>query len=258
MRFLPLEHGLTITWIATVLLSVVMARTFSIFGLILLILILPTISLYDTLLSSLRISRVKSASFLATLNKSLELWKKGLLLAIGALIASGLYMGSFPALALFFPLLSLISFFIASRSLNERSVISRSLSLLPVTSQFVLLNSALTGVLSILMIREFIILTLINIMLAAGAVEIVNSKIGKTEFRKNFSRVNLPLFLISGAVLYFSTIDLPYEFILFLSVFAAATASFLIVSGKPMKMVGMSSSAWNLLTAVFLMAFYFI
>lgn len=257
MRNLPKEHGLTITWATTVLLSVIIANPFNLFGIVLVCISIPTIAIYDTALNSLRTSKAKSSAFFKVFNNRAPLWQKTLILLIASYLLAGILFSRFPVWSLAFPAFSMIAFLTSVKFLNERSMISRSLSLLSVTSQFVLFNSSLTGILDFIEVREFIILSLINIILVVGAGQIISSKINRTDFKKNFVTANIPLFLAASIVLYFATISLFYEFALFLIVFGLMTISLIGVQSKPMKVVGMSFSAWNLFAAILLIIIYF-
>lgn len=257
MWSLPKEHGLTITWLNTIILSVATSSRFNLYGLILISITIPSITMYDELLSGLRLINLGKLSFLELLTKKMSSAVKIILAVIVAVLIIGVFLYSLPLSSLFFPITSILAFGISLKFLGERNMLSRIFSVLAITSQYVVLNSSISGSLSIEEMEIFVTLCSINIILVLGVGQIVSSKLYKKEFFKGFLKVNFPVLIGLLLVICLIYVKQVTQFMIFSSIFVSATVSFILFRNSPIKKIGIMSSSWNFVTSLFLiMTFY--
>lgn len=251
-KFLPREHGLTITWAAAILLSVLLAGNLSIAGIVLFCLSLPTITLYDPILGALRIWRIREVHLFSQLGSNLNTGQKLLMLILVTVLGLEIILGFAPLIAVIVPLIPLVLLIVSSKFIQERNFFIRSLSVVFVVSQFVLLNSAFTGVVTHDELRDFVFLALINVVIALSVGHIVDARITEEKKERSGLLLGILLSLGSAVVLFPFAVNPPLVYTLFLVVAIASSFSYTAASNLPMKGIGLLSSLWTSLTVVVL------
>ncbi len=252
MRGLPKEHGLTVSWIDVFALSLLTTHYFHIYGFILFVVAVPSLFLYDRVISGLRMMNVGKLTTRDFVSKKIGASGGSVVLTISTVAIILLVLGRLPLISAVIPIVFFISYFVAFRFLGERNSFSRNLSVLAITSQYLPLNSALSGSLNTMEVFNFIIISLINIILVTGVEQIVMSKIFKKSLRKSFTRIGLPVLVISLVILAVISSNNYLQLLVFYAIMIFSTVSIFLVRHRSMKVVGIVSSFWNVFTTVLL------
>ncbi|QRF76468.1 hypothetical protein Thermo_01990 [Thermoplasmatales archaeon] len=246
MKWLPKEHGLSISWATSFALSVILAKSFSLWGVILFLLAIPTISVYDPFLVAMRQWKLGRASILRAINTNLIWPQKILLLTLFSVTFAGLVAAKLPLYALVFPSFPLLLLFLLMYKLPERNLATRSASILFVIGQFVLFNSAFTGIITKPEITAYIFLALINVIIIISVRIKIDTIILKSK-KSLLSRTSgLSLIFFSILILYFGTMGNLSEFTIFLTVAILSAASYPLFTTNSIRKVGILSSVWTI------------
>ncbi len=257
MKWLPKEHGLSVNWVTVLLLSILLAKRINPWGLALFLLVIPTISLYDPFLSSMRLWKLKKKSLFQALWTNLNIYQWVLIFAILVLAVLETVEGFFPFYALLFPVLPLIISFPLMMKFAERHITVRTASILFVIGQFVLLNSALTGTVTISELTDYVFLVLINVILIISVRLKIDSIISKKVNMGKTGGTILSMIIISGAVLFLVSGYNLIQFYAFLFVAILTTVSYPLVPLNSIKKVGILSTMWTVSMFVVLLSFSF-
>ena len=257
-QFLPKEHGLTVSWGTTLFLSVLLADKISLSGVLLVMLIIPTITLYDPVLGAIRKWKAKQKSLGMLFDASLRGWQKILIALIFGAVVSEVFLGYLPVLAVLAPVVAIVIFLVTMKYLPERSLFSRFVSIILVLSQFILLESALTGAVSSQEIQEFVFLSLTNVIIVLSVGQIVNARISKVDPKGKIVRTEIPLALGTVLVLLAISIRQPQEFVIYSSVAIISMLSYAMAANVSIKILGALSTVWNSLTILTLAVLHFI
>lgn len=250
MKFLPGEHGLIVTWSATVILGVSYASRFHVYGLILMVSMLPGIALYDTILSSLREARSSEQGFLAILASRMEVVQWGILALEALVLIFGLITRNLPAVPLLIFVAALAVFSYTERFTAERGSLNRAASMVAITSQFPVISSALTGRFTLTEAEYFCLFSALNIILAIGATAIMSARAHRGNFLHTWYAVEVPVLASALIIAAVPGILDPLPVIAMGMILSGATAGLLAMQKSSIKTLGAYSSSWILATVV--------
>ena len=173
MKLLPAEHGLIVSWFFMIIGAAVLSTDFSPYGTGLIILLLPTLFVYDRIIVGLRLWSLGKVDLRGLL--AVKVGAPALVIISAALtyIAAGLLLNLMPWAPVLVTVSILASEGIAFLYLKERHIVTRAVSILTVDSQFLLVNSALSGTVTSFEIIAFIMISLVGVLLVANVVQLV-------------------------------------------------------------------------------------
>ena len=145
------------------------------FGVGLTIVLLPTLLVYDRLIIGMRLWSIGKVDLHRMLVEKVGARALVLLLIALAYTVTGLLLHVMPLIPVLITASILLSEGIAFRYLRERHVVTRVLSILTVNSQFLLINSALSGSVKGFEVVAFTLLALVNLLLVADVVQQVET-----------------------------------------------------------------------------------
>ncbi len=250
MKILPREHGLIVTWSATLILGVSYPSVFHVYGLILLASMLPGISLYDTILASLREARSPQKKFSSILASRMKPVQWGILALESAVLASGIATGCLPLLPLVIFAAAILAFSYTERFTAERGSLNRGASMMAITSQFPVLSSALTGSFTLPEAGYFCIFSALNIVLAAGATAIVSARDHGGNFFYTWLLVEIPVLVSAIMIVFLSGMLVPMSTAIMGTILSVAAAGLLLMRKSGIKALGIYSSSWILVAIV--------
>jgi hypothetical protein len=250
VKILPREHGLIVTWSATVILGVLYASRYHVYGLILLASMLPGISIYDAILSSLREARSSQQGFMASLESRMEPAQWGILALEAAVLAFGIIAGYLPFMPVLIFAATLAMFSCTERFTAERGSLNRGSSMVAITSQFPLISSALTGRFTLTEVEYFSLFSALNIILAIGATAIMSARAHRGDFFRTWYAVEVPVLASAIIIAAVPGILDPLPVIIMGTVLSGATAGLLLMRKSGIKTLGAYSSSWILVTLV--------
>ena len=213
---------------------------------------LPTITMYDPILDALRVWKIRRVNPLTTLNENLSLWQKILMFILGTTAGGGVAQSFAPLIAFAVSVILLVMLIVFTKLLQERNPFARSLSVVFVASQFVLLHSAFTGVLTYAEARDFAFLALINVIIVVSVGLIMNARIGNENRKQSGFQTGICLVAGSAEILYPLTMSLPLEFVVFLATAVIVSLTFVAARNLSMKRIGLLSSLWTIITVLVL------
>ncbi|BAB59427.1 hypothetical protein [Thermoplasma volcanium GSS1] len=251
---LPKEHGLIVVWFNTLIISVFVEKSFPLYGALTLLIMATTFFIYDPILVVLRLFKA-GRNPLGTLLRKYPY----VILFSGIILIWVLYgyaRGMLPGISVavfIFSLLLFLGFF----WLGERKIYTRAISILTLTSFFLIISGAFTTRLTLKSIDIFVILSAVEIFLAAIPVEIVNSRIHKFRFNALLFRSLFPIYVIVLLALYILLIKNLTEFLFFFAITTAAFLSVPILRSMTLKRIGLVATLFNIILLAFLLLFYF-
>ena len=248
MKILPREHGLIVTWSATMILGVLYATRFHVYGLILLASMLPGISVYDTILSSLREARASQQGFMASLVSHMEPAQWGILALEVVVLVFGIIAGYLPVLPVLIFMAALGIFSYTERFTAERGSLNRGASMVAITSQFPLISSALTGRFTLAEAEYFSLFSAMNIILAIGATAVMSARARRGDFFRTWYAVEVPVLASAIIIAAVPGILGPLPVIIMGTMLSGATAGLLLMRRSGIKTLGAYSSSWILAT----------
>jgi hypothetical protein len=260
MDNLPREHGLIVSWLLTVLAGVLLSSQFRPYGIVLTLLLIPTLFVYDRLIVGLRLWSIGKLGISRVLKERVGLPSVLLLSVVLVCVVGGLLLGLMPWLPVLATGVVLALEGAAFGYLRERHVLTRAVSILTVTSQFLLVNSGLSGGVSEFEIAAFVMLSLVNVVLVVDVVELVEA----SKIAHPGPGTRLPLradtLFFAGSViitLLVSAISSLYylSFVALLLATQAALRSFAI--GRSMKVIGVTSSVVEVVALVLLLVRFY-
>jgi hypothetical protein len=259
MKTLPREHGLTVSWILMIAGALLLSSDFHTYGIGLTVVLLPTLFAYDRLIVSMRLWSIGKMETVRMLLERVGA-RVLILLSITLVYAvAGLLLHLMPSIPVLVTASILLLDVLAYRYLKERHIITRALSILTVTSQFLLINSALSGGVTSFEIIAFVLISLMNLLLVANVVQYVETtNISKGLSGKGSLGVDLPFFVIGVGIA--AAISLAYSayYLSFVVLLIAVQAVFrLAIQGRSMRTIGaFSSTVDGLAILLLLVRFY--
>jgi len=251
---IPREHGLIVVWANTMIISIVTSYRTSAYGLITFLVMLTTFFIYDPVLSALRMWKAKRDPVRFLADNHLHV-----LILIAVLIAWLIYItviGLMPYTSLLIFALFLIVYTILFR-LGERKLYTRIFSILTLTSMFLIVSASFEHSITTKMLIIFLILSVSEILMGSGPVEIANAKIMKIRFERLFAERIIPVYISSMLllipVLIYSS---RYAFYAFAAIFTVAAASDLAMKDMPMKRIGFIATGFNLAILISILVIY--
>ena len=250
MKWLPREHGLTVSWMASLVLSILFAKSISPAGLFLFLLAIPAVSVYDPFLVALRLWKLGRYSLIGALNANLAPFQKILLSALIVAVFAEIWIDSLPLYALVFPVFPLLFLLLFMYKLPERNLATRVASILFITGQFVLFSSAFSGVVSNTEITDYIFFSLISAIIVVSVKIKIDSIILKNRAASISRNPVFPLILVSVLILYFAAGGDLREFAFLLPVVILSAVSYQVYHTESIRKVGILSSFWTVATII--------
>ena len=244
MKLMPREHGLTVIWITSLGLSAILADSFSLTGIFLFLLAIPLISVYDPFLISMRQWKLGRTVLFNALNANIAFFQKILILLFITTVTVGILLTFIPLFALVFPGIPLVFLLLFMKWLPERNLLSRSVSILFISGQFVLFNSAFTGHIASGEITDYVFLSLINIIIVVSVRSKVDLIIGKDQKGLTPKISAFSLAIISAPILFAATGWDQTDFAVLLSVAVLSAISYHVIPMKSIRNVGVLSTVW--------------
>ncbi len=241
---IPREHGLIVVWLNTFLISIFVSKSYSLYGILTIIILSSTFIIYDPLINVLRLRNAKRGAVHYLLSNYAYVPAIFLIIAIWLLfeVLSGklsIYVILF-VIALYAALYLLFPF-------GERKAYTRSISIVSITSFLLIIISSFTETLNSQEISLFIAFSLIEVMLGLGPVEIVNAKKEKKRFAGIFLRRMLPVYAFSMAVLIGVSIYLTKSLWIFTIIYSAGFLSFPFIKTWKMNKIGLVVTIFNVI-----------
>ncbi|MEM0156904.1 MAG: hypothetical protein QXN26_02425 [Thermoplasmataceae archaeon] len=250
MRILPREHGLIVTWSATLILGVSYPSMFHVYGLILLASMLPGISLYDTILASLREARSPEKKFPVILASRMKPVQWGIIALESVVLVFGIAAGYLPLLPVVIFVAAILAFSYTERFTSERGSLNRGASMMAITSQFPVISSAMTGSFTLQEAGYFCIFSAMNIILATGATAIVSARAHRVNFFHTWYAVEIPVVASAIIIVSLPGMLVPISITIMGTLLSAAAAGLLLMRKSGIKALGIYSSSWILITLV--------
>ncbi len=249
---LPREHGLTVIWIVVFLLSILVSKRHSYYGIFTLAFLIPSLFIYDPFISALRLwSSGKNVKIYLRKNYPYVVI---LPLAILLWFIFGIFFEKFPPLSLSI-FLAIAALYFFSFYTGERKFSSMILSVSAITSLLLLMVSAFDLDLSSSEIRLFLALSASEILIAAGPHEIMQSRIQKYNYVHGYLFGIVPVYLAAVLILIFGLMALNILMTaLFLILLTLILLSYLLIKDFQIKKIGIVVAVYNL---VVLMSFAF-
>ncbi|KAA8922685.1 hypothetical protein [Thermoplasma sp.] len=251
---IPREHGLIVVWANTMIISIISSYRPSAYGIITFLIMLTTFFIYDPVLSALRIWKAgrNPLKFLAE-NHLHVVFLGFLLLAWIAYIA---VIGVLPYTSMLAFAIFLIVYAVLFRY-GERKLYTRILSILTLTSMFLIVSSAFQHSITMRILIIFLILSTGEMLMGSGPVEIANSRIMKIRFERLFAERIVPVY-VSSMILILPVLILTgrYAFYVFASIFTVAAASDVAMKNMPMKRVGFIATGFNIAILISILVIY--
>jgi len=257
---LPREHGLIVSWFLTILAGVSLSSQFHPYGIVLTLLFVPTLFVYDRLIVCLRLWSIGKLGTTQVLKERVGLPSMLILSAALVCVVAGPLLGLMPFLPVLTTAAVLALEGAAFRYLRERHVLTRAISILTVTSQFLLVNSGLSGGVSEFELVAFVLLSLVNIVLVVDVVELV--EMPKTPRRGLGSQLLLraDTLFFAGSVFIALLVSAIFSFyyLSFVALLLVAQAAFLSFAiGRRMKVIGVMSSVIEVIALVLLLVRFY-
>ncbi len=152
-----------------------LSKEFQPYGIGLIIILLPTLLVYDRLIIGLRLWSIGKMDLLGVLVERVGARAMILLLVALAYTGAGLLLHLMPGIPVLATAIILLLEGITFRYLRERHMVARALSILTVNSQFLLINSALSGDVTSFEVIAFTLMSLVNLLLVADVVQQVDT-----------------------------------------------------------------------------------
>ncbi len=251
---IPREHGLVVVWLNVFLISILVSKTYSLYGIVTIILLSLTFIIYDPLISMMRL-RKAGRNVIHYLFHEYAYVPAVVLLIAGWLLFEVLYR----KLSVYAILIALSVFIVLYLlfPMGERKVYTRSVSIISITSFFLIIVSSFTALLNSLEILLFITLSLIEVMLGMGPVEIVNSKIEKKNFTGIFLNRMVPVYAVSVAILIAISIFFTGYWWIFIIIYTVIFLSFPSIRTWRMKNIGVIATVFNIAVLVSISILFF-
>jgi len=259
VKALPREHGLIVSWILTIAAAILLSKEFHPYGIGLVALLLPTLLVYDRLIVGLRLWSIGKMGFVQMLTERVGSQALALLFVALAYLVAGLLIRMMP----WTPVLATVSVLVAEgaafRYLRERHVVTRALSILTVTSQFLLINSALSGSVVTFEVIAFALISLVNLQLVADVVQQVYTfRMPQGGTERGPVGVDVP-FLIAGVAIATAISALVSVYYLsFVALLITTQVAFrYALRGRSMKTIGAVSSAVEVLALLLMVVRFY-
>lgn len=259
MKTLPREHGLVVSWTLTIVGAVLLTNRFHLYGIGLIVVLLPTLLVYDRLIIGLRLWSIGKVDLHSMLVDRVGLQALVLLSFPLAYTVAGLALHLMP----WFPVLVTATILLLEgasfRYLRERHIATRALSILTVTSQFVLINSALSGVVTSFEVTAFILMSTVNLLLVADVVKQVETlRVSGGLSGPRPLGVDIPFFAVGIAAATAISAAYTWYYLSFVALLLAVQLTFrYVLRGKSMKVIGAVSSVVDVLTLLLLMVHFY-
>jgi len=256
---LPREHGLIVSWVLTIAAALILSNQFHPFGIGLTIVLLPTLLVYDRLIVGMRLWSIGKVDLHRMLVEKVGAQALVLLLVALAYTATGLLLHLMPLIPVLVTASILLSEGVAFRYLRERHVVTRALSILTVNSQFLLINSALSGSVNSFEVAAFTLLSLVNLLLVADVVQQVETlRIPHEASGAGSFGVDLPFFVIGVGVATIISVAFSVYYLSFVALLIAVQIAFrYVVRGSSMRTIGVSSSVVEVLALLLLIVHFY-
>jgi hypothetical protein len=252
---LPREHGLTVVWITTFLLSFLVSRHHSYFGIFTFLILTASLLAYDPILSALRLWSA-GRDIKAYLIKS---YPFTLVLPLGIIswFTFGILFENFPLTSLLFFIAIAVCFFLSFYS-GERRLSTLILSISTITSFLVLIVSAFDLSLSPAEIYLFVAFTACEVFIAIGPHEIMQVRIQRNDYNRSYLFRIVPAYLIALFVVSFVMVHVSFVLkFLFLLVLTIILVSYLFMRDLQIKKIGYVLALFNLIVLIFFASMYF-
>ena len=201
MKFLPLEHGLIVSWFVMIIGAVLLSTEFSSYGIGLIIVLLPTLFVYDRVIVGLRLWSLGKVDFRGLLVEKVGALALVILSVALAYMAAGLLLSLMPWIPVLVTAVILVLVGIAFRYLKERHMVTRAVSTLMVNSQFLLINSALGDTVTSFGIIAFTMMSLVALLLVANVVQLVETERIRVGPSRRGSIGDDPPFFVAGVAI---------------------------------------------------------
>ncbi len=251
---MPREHGLVVVWLNAFLISIFVSKTYSLYGIVTIILLSFTFIIYDPLISMMRLQKAKR-NVLYYFSHDYAYVPAIVLLIVGWLLFEVLYR----KLDIYVILIALAVFVVLYLlfPMGERKAYTRGVSIISVTSFFLIIVSSFTAVLNSEEIFLFIIFSLIEVMLGMGPVEINNAKIERKNFTGIFLGRMIPVYLISVAILIAISIYVMDRWWIFIVIYTVFFLSFPFIKTWRMRNIGVIATVFNIVVLVCISLLFF-
>ncbi|MGC8505132.1 MAG: hypothetical protein ACP5NK_00265 [Thermoplasmata archaeon] len=236
----------------TFLLSALVSRQHSCYGILTLVFLIPSLFIYDPFISALRLwSSGKDVRIFLRKNYS-SIVVMPLLILIWFI--SGIFFEKFPSLPLLI-FLSIAALYFLSFYIGERRFFSMILSVSAITSLLLLIVSAFDLDLSTLEMRLFLAFSASEILIAAGPHEIIQSRIQKYDYVQGYLFRIVPVYLAAVIILIFVlAVSTIFISVLFMIILTSILLSYLLIKDLQIKKIGIIAAVYSL---IILMSFTF-
>ncbi len=259
MKTLPREHGLIVSWVLTIVAAALLSKEFHAYGIGLVVFLLPTLLVYDRLIVGLRLWSIGKMGLAQMLTEKVGSRALALLLVALAYLVAGLLLRMMPWIPVLVTVSVLVSEGAAFRYLRERHIITRALSILTVTSQFLLINSALSGGVSTFEVIAFALISVVNLQLVADVVQQVETfRMPQGGTEKWPSGVDAPFLVVGVAAATAISALVSVYYLSFVVLLLTIQVAFrYLLPGRSMKTVGAVSSAVEVLALLLLVVRFY-
>ena len=201
MKLLPVEYGLIVSWFMMIVGALLLSSGFNSYGFGLIIVLVPTLFVYDRIIVGLRFWSLGKANLRAMLVQKVGAPALVILSVALVYVAAGLALNLMPWIPVLVVAVALVSEGVAFRYLKERHIVTRAVSILTVDSQFLLVNSALSGTVTSFEIIAFTMISLVGLLLGANVVQQAeNARIPAGVSRRGSIGEDPPFFVAGVAV----------------------------------------------------------
>ncbi len=170
MKLFPVEYGLIVSWFIMMVGAVLLASGFDSYGFGLIIVLVSTLFVYDRVIVGLRFWSLGRVDLRVMLVEKVGAPALVILSVALVYVAAGLVLNLMPWIPVAVVAFVLVAEGVAFRYLKERHIVTRAVSILTVESQFLLVNSALSGTVSSFEFIAFIMISLVAVLLVASVV----------------------------------------------------------------------------------------
>jgi hypothetical protein len=201
VKLLPAEYGLIVSWFFMIVGAVLLSSGFNSYGFGLIIVLVPTLFVYDRVIVGLRFWSLGKVDLRVMLVEKVGAPAQVILSVAVVYVAAGLLLNLMPWIPVLVAAFILVSEGVAFRYLKERHMVTRAVSILAVDSQFLLVNSALSGTVTSFEMIAFTMISLVGVLLVANVVrQAENSRIPVTLSRRGSIGEDLPFFVAGIAI----------------------------------------------------------
>jgi hypothetical protein len=253
--FLPREHGLTVVWITTFLLSFLVSRYHSYFGIFTFLILTASLLAYDPILSALRLWSagkdikaylIKSYPFTLVLPLVIFFW-----------FVFGILFENFPPASLLIFIAIAVCFFLSFYS-GEKRLSTLILSISTVTSFLLLIVSAFDLSLGPAEIDLFVAFTACEVFVATGPHEIIQARVRRNDYNRSYLFRIVPAYLITLFVVSFVLVHVSIvPILLLLLLLTVILTSYLFMRDLQIRKIGLVLAFFNLIMLISFASIYF-